>query len=252
MVERNILVKWLNDELQVNKIRDYCPNGLQVEGKAQINRVVTGVTASQALLDAAVAVNADAILVHHGYFWKNEAYPVIGIKKKRLQTLLNQDINLLAYHLPLDVHPVLGNNAQLGLLLHATNVCAVNDVEPNGVLMQGELTAETALDTIAKSLESGLNRQVLVHDAGIGSVKIVAWCTGGGQGYIEQAAAAGAQLFITGEVSEQTIHLSRELGIHFIAAGHHATERYGIKALGECIAGQFGLDVQFIDIDNPA
>ncbi|WP_027672412.1 Nif3-like dinuclear metal center hexameric protein [Rheinheimera baltica] len=252
MVERNILVKWLNDELQINKIRDYCPNGLQVEGKAQINRVVTGVTASQALLDAAVAVNADAILVHHGYFWKNEAYPVIGIKRKRLQTLLNHDINLLAYHLPLDVHPVLGNNAQLGLLLHATNVCAVNEAEPNGVLMQGELIAETALDTIAKSLESSLNRQVLVHDAGIGSVKTLAWCTGGGQGYIEQAAAAGAQLFITGEVSEQTIHLSRELGIHFIAAGHHATERYGIKALGECIARQFGLDVQFIDIDNPA
>ncbi|MDP2715983.1 MAG: Nif3-like dinuclear metal center hexameric protein [Rheinheimera sp.] len=251
-MDRDQLVKFLNTELQSEKIRDYCPNGLQVEGKARIARVVTGVTASQALLDAAVAVNADAILVHHGYFWKNETAPVTGIKKKRLQTLLRHDINLLAYHLPLDVHPVLGNNAQLGRLLKAQHITAVAAVEPIGVLMQGELTQAVPVQQIAAGLEQVLGRQVLLHAAGSHDVSKLAWCTGGGQGYIEQAAAAGAQLFISGEVSEQTIHLSRELGIHFIAAGHHATERYGVKALGEFISQQLGLEVQFIDIDNPA
>lgn len=253
MIDRDQLVKFLNNELQSEKIRDYCPNGLQVEGKANISRIVTGVTASQALLDAAVAVNADAILVHHGYFWKNETAQVTGIKKKRLQTLLCHDINLLAYHLPLDVHPTLGNNAQLGLLLNAENITAVAAVEPNGVLMQGELAAGLSAEHIAQQLENTLGRKVLLHAIDNSAVvSKLAWCTGGGQGYIEQAAAAGAQLFISGEVSEQTIHLSRELGIHFIAAGHHATERYGVKALGEFIARQLGLEVQFIDIDNPA
>lgn len=260
MIARDQLVKFLNNELQSEKIRDYCPNGLQVEGKATISKIVTGVTASQALLDAAVSANADAILVHHGYFWKNEPPQITGIRKKRLQTLLSHDINLLAYHLPLDVHPKLGNNAQLGLLLNAQNITAVTSVEPVGVLMQGELAQPQSTTKLARQLENILGRQVLLHCAVDGTVNCdcshsvtkLAWCTGGGQGYIEHAAAAGAQLFISGEVSEQTIHLSRELGIHFIAAGHHATERYGVKALGEFIAGQFGLDVQFIDIDNPA
>ena len=252
MLERDELVQFLAQELQIERIKDYCPNGLQVEGKAQIRRLVTGVTASQALLDAALAANADAILVHHGYFWKNEAYPITGIKKKRLQTLLQHDINLLAYHLPLDVHPVLGNNAQLAALLQAKAIRPITTAEPLGVLTQGELASSSTLSDIASLLETQLKRPVLTHDAGIGDITRLAWCTGGGQGYIEQAAAAGAQLFITGEVSEQTIHLSRELGIHFIAAGHHATERYGVKALGEFIASRFAVEVQFIDIDNPA
>ncbi len=252
MTERDQLIRFLNHELQSDKIRDYCPNGLQVEGKAQISRLVTGVTASQALLDAAVAAQADAVLVHHGYCWKNEKPEITGMKKQRLQTLLRHDINLLAYHLPLDVHPVLGNNAQLGKLLQIQNGRAVAGVEPAGVLMQGELALALPVQHIAEQLQQTLGRQVLLHSVGSGAVNQLAWCTGGGQGYIEQAAAAGAQLFISGEVSEQTIHVSRELGIHFIAAGHHATERYGVKALGEFIAQQLQLDVQFIDIDNPA
>lgn len=251
-MQREQLVSFLNHELQTDKIRDYCPNGLQVEGKAEIKRLVTGVTASQALLDAAVATQADAILVHHGYFWKNERPEVTGMKKARLQTLLRHDINLLAYHLPLDVHPVFGNNAQLGLQLKAKNISIINSVEPSGVLMQGELTQPEPVQQIAAGLEQTLGRQVLLHAAGCKTVSKLAWCTGGGQSYIEQAAAAGVQLFISGEVSEQTIHVSRELGIHFIAAGHHATERYGVKALGELIAQQFDVEVQFIDIDNPA
>jgi dinuclear metal center YbgI/SA1388 family protein len=252
MLERDQLVRFLELELQATQIRDYCPNGLQVEGKAQIKKLVTGVTASQALLDAAVAVQADAILVHHGYFWKNEAAQITGIKKRRLQTLLQNDINLLAYHLPLDVHPTLGNNARLGAVLQAQNIQPVPAAEPNGVLMQGEFPGEVALEQVALRLTQQLGRELLVHDAGVGAVRKLAWCTGGGQSYIELAAQAGAQLFISGEVSEQTIHLSRELGIHFIAAGHHATERYGVKALGEFIAARFNFHVPFIDIDNPA
>lgn len=252
MIERTQLISFLNAELQSDKIRDYCPNGLQVEGNNTVSKIVTGVTASQALLDAAVAAGADTVLVHHGYFWKNESPQITGIKKARLQTLLRNDINLLAYHLPLDVHPRFGNNARLGALLGADNISAVTSAEPLGVLMQGQLAQSVALADIAARLKQALGRDLLVYDAGIGNVNGLAWCTGGGQGYIEQAAEAGAQLFISGEVSEQTIHLSRELGIHFIAAGHHATERYGVKALGEYIASQFDVDVQFIDIDNPA
>lgn len=252
MIERTQLVRFLNAELQSDKIRDYCPNGLQVEGTNTVSKIVTGVTASQALLDAAVAAGADTVLVHHGYFWKNEPASITGIKKIRLQTLLRNDINLLAYHLPLDVHPRLGNNACLGALLEADNISPITSAEPLGVLVQGQLAKSVALADIAARLKQTLGRDLLVHDAGVGNVSLLAWCTGGGQGYIEQAAEAGAQLFISGEVSEQTIHLSRELGIHFIAAGHHATERYGVKALGEYIASNFDVDVQFIDIDNPA
>uniref|UniRef100_A0A486XLL9 GTP cyclohydrolase 1 type 2 homolog n=1 Tax=Rheinheimera sp. BAL341 TaxID=1708203 RepID=A0A486XLL9_9GAMM len=252
MIARAQLVRFLDLQLKSSTIRDYCPNGLQVEGKTHISKLVTGVTASQALLDTAVAADVDAILVHHGYFWKNEPAEITGMKKRRLQTLLRHDINLLAYHLPLDVHPELGNNAQLGRLLGAQNIRAVETVEPYGVLMQGELAHAIALEHLAANIEKQLGRHVLQHGVTGQPITKLAWCTGGGQGYIEQAAAAGAQLFITGEVSEQTIHVSRELGIDFIAAGHHATERYGVKALGEFIAEQLGIQVQFIDIDNPA
>lgn len=252
MIERQQLIAFIDDTLNSGRIKDYCPNGLQVEGKAQINTIVTGVTASLALLEQAVALNADAVLVHHGYFWKNEAMPVVGMKKRRLALLLQHDINLLAYHLPLDIHSTLGNNAQLGKILGVQQVAPVLSAEPVGVLQQGILPVATSLAELAKRLSQQLNREVLVEDAGIGPVQKVAWCTGGGQGYIEQAAAAGAQLFVTGEVSEQTIHVARELGIHFIAAGHHATERYGIKALGEYLAAELGLNVHFVDIANPA
>ncbi|WP_445428986.1 Nif3-like dinuclear metal center hexameric protein [Alishewanella sp. HL-SH05] len=252
MIERQQLVDYLDKLLDSGRIKDYCPNGLQVEGKTQIQTVVTGVTASMALLEQAAALNADAILVHHGYFWKNEAPMVVGMKKRRLQLLLAHDINLLGYHLPLDVHPTLGNNAQLAQILNVEAATPVLGVEPLGVLQQGELAKATPLSDIAALLSEQLQRDLLVEDVGIGAVTKLAWCSGGGQGYIEQAAAAGAQLFISGEVSEQTIHCARELGIHFIAAGHHATERYGVKALGEYLATELGLTVHFVDIANPA
>lgn len=252
MAHRDEVLQLLNSKLESGRVRDYCPNGLQVEGKAQIRKILTGVTASQALLDRAVAEQADAVLVHHGYFWKSEASEITGMKKRRLQTLLQHDINLFAYHLPLDIHPELGNNAQLGALLGFSDISALPSVEPVGVVRQTQLSTALSLTDIVARLQQQLQRPVFAHDAGIGDIRHIAWCTGGGQGYIDAAAAAGAQLFISGEVSEQTIHSANELGIHFIAAGHHATERYGVKALGEWLAAQTGIEVQFVDLYNPA
>lgn len=250
-MQRHDLVKHLNELLQVTKIRDYCPNGLQVEGRAEISKVLCGVTASQALLEQAVAQQVDAVIVHHGYFWKSEAPEITGMKKRRLQTLLTHDINLLAYHLPLDVHPTLGNNAQLGALFGFTDIQPLTSVEPLGVVQLASFAHPRTLTELTAIIETQLGRRVFCHDAGVGDIERIAWCTGGGQGYIDAAFAAGAQLFISGEVSEQTIHSANEQGIHFIAAGHHATERYGIKALSAYLQ-QLGLDSQFIDIDNPA
>ena len=251
-MQRAQLLALLADKLNANQIRDYCPNGLQVEGKVEIGKIIAGVTASQALLEEAVRREADAVLVHHGYFWKNESMVVSGMKKQRLQTLLRHDINLLAYHLPLDVHPELGNNAQLAALLGIVDLQPIAGCEPLGVLQQGQLAKAVALDEFAALVSERLARQPLVHAVGNRLVQRVALCTGGGQGYIEQAVQAGADLFITGEVSEQTIHIANEMGIHFIAAGHHATERYGIRALGQWLATQTGIQVEFVDIPNPA
>lgn len=248
-MERDALVRYLDQQLQVSRFRDYCPNGLQVEGKARIRRVITGVTACQALLDAAVTAGADLLLVHHGYFWKGENPTLVGMRRRRLATLLRHEINLLAYHLPLDCHPLWGNNAQLGLRLGV----AVSAPESyDQLLWQGELAQAVTLAELGARLASALERQPLLCDGGHGRpVRRLAWCTGAAQDEIEQAALTGADCFISGEISERTVHQARELGIHYIAAGHHATERYGVQALGQHLSDQFGLEVQFIDIDNP-
>ncbi|MFV0477198.1 MAG: Nif3-like dinuclear metal center hexameric protein [Parahaliea sp.] len=245
------LIKEADRLLQPGLFRDYCPNGLQVEGRPRVQRLLSGVTACQLLLDEAVRRDADAILVHHGYFWKGEDVAVTGMKRRRLATLLANDISLLAYHLPLDAHPRLGNNARLGALLglpegellfpgRADNVGNVVNLEMPLTAVQMQARIETL--TGRQSLLIGQAQQVLHR---------VAWCTGGAQGYIDAALAAGADLFISGEASEQTVHTAREEGIAFIAAGHHATERYGVQALGEYLADHFGLTHQFIDVDNP-
>ncbi|MGL4753436.1 MAG: type 2 GTP cyclohydrolase I [Aeromonadaceae bacterium] len=243
----------ISDLLNCGRFKDYAPNGLQVEGRAEVRRVVTGVTASQALLDAAVACQADAVLVHHGYFWGNEAPSIRGMKKRRLQTLLSHDINLYAYHLPLDAHPVVGNNAQLARQLDITVTGALDPQDPCCLILGGELSQAMTGDALAQHLQQRLGREILhCGDTAPTLIRRLAWCTGGGQGYLAQAAASGVDAFITGEVSEQTIHIAREMGIHFYAAGHHATERYGIQALGHWLMQTHGLDVQFIDIPNPA
>ncbi len=214
--------------------------------------LVSGVTASLALLEAAVAAGADAILVHHGYFCKNEAPAIVGMKRKRLQLLLQNDISLLAYHLPLDAHPELGNNAQLAQKLGFKITGGLQAVA-NPIGNIGELAAPTsAARVLTAEISRRLGREAQLISAGTHPIKIIAWCTGAAQSYIEEAAALGADAFLSGEISEPTVHSARELGIHFIAAGHHATERYGVQALGDYLAKQLGIAHRFIDIDNPA
>ncbi len=238
----------INQELNVGEFQDYAPNGLQVEGRIQIQRVVTGVTACQALLDEAVRHQADAIIVHHGYFWKNEPAVIRGMKHRRLKTLLCNDINLYGYHLPLDAHSSLGNNAQLAQKIGAKVVGLIEPFVPYGEFDQPITPVE-----LASRIEQALGRKALhVGDNAPAEIGTLAWCTGGGQNFIQLAAESGVDAFITGEVSEQTVHIAREMGLHFYAAGHHATERYGVKALGEWLADNYGLDVTFIDIPNPA
>ena len=241
----------LNELLQPQFIADGCPNGLQVEGKTSIHKVVCGVTASAALIDRAIDVNADAILVHHGYFWKGEDPCVTGMKKQRIAKLLKHDINLFAYHLPLDVHPTLGNNAQLAKLL---GIQDIENLESGkiSVALKGRFATPISPQALAQRLAQVLDKTPLVEQVNKAMISTVAWCTGGGQKYIDLAASQGIDAYITGEVSEQTIHTAREMNIHFYAAGHHATERYGVKALGEYLADNYALDVEFIDIPNPA
>jgi dinuclear metal center YbgI/SA1388 family protein len=232
------------------RIADYCPNGLQVEGRPQVRRIVSGVTASQALLDAAVEADADVVLVHHGYFWKGENPCVVGMKQRRLKTLLNNDISLLAYHLPLDLHPQVGNNVQLAEQLGITVEGPLDPDNAKVVGLVGSLDEPMSARDFARRVQEVLNREPLLVE-GSQMIRRIGWCTGGGQGYIDQAIAAGVDLYLTGEASEQTVHSARENDISFIAAGHHATERYGVQALGEYLAKRFALEHLFIDCPNP-
>lgn len=232
------------------RIADYCPNGLQVEGRPQVRRIVSGVTASQALLDAAVEADADVVLVHHGYFWKGENPCVVGMKQRRLKTLLNNDISLVAYHLPLDLHPQVGNNVQLAEQLGITVEGPLDPDNAKVVGLVGSLEEPMSARDFARRVQEVLNREPLLVE-GSQMIRRIGWCTGGGQGYIDQAIEAGVDLYLTGEASEQTVHSARENGISFIAAGHHATERYGVQALGEYLAKRFALEHLFIDCPNP-
>lgn len=252
MAELSAIVDYLNELLLPHNFADYCPNGLQVEGKLQVKKIISGVTASQALLDAAIAEKGDLILVHHGYFWKGEAESIVGIKRDRIKKLLVNDISLLAYHLPLDAHEEFGNNVQLAHVLKIEKHAVLQQRNDISLVCVGELEHELTGDAFAIQIEQALQRAPLHIPGKAKMIKNVAWCTGGAQGYIEQAIAAGVDAYITGEVSEKTVHLARESGIHFFSAGHHATERYGAKALGAHLAEQFELEHQFIDIDNPA
>ncbi|MFV8820141.1 Nif3-like dinuclear metal center hexameric protein [Haliea sp. E17] len=245
------LVRWLDDTLQPGKFRDYCPNGLQVEGRAEVARLATGVTASQALLDAAADWDADAILVHHGYFWRGEAEPLVGMKRRRLATLLTRDISLLAYHLPLDAHPTLGNNARLGELLDIRDVAPLEPGDPTAVGNVGNFAEPLDGPALCARLRELTGREPLLVGDAQRQLQRVAWCTGAAQSYIGTALAAGADVYITGEVSEPTVHIAREEGIVFVAAGHHATERYGVQAVGEALAAAFPIEHRFFDCDNP-
>jgi dinuclear metal center YbgI/SA1388 family protein len=247
-VERGALAKFLDEFLSVARFKDYCPNGLQVEGRAEIRRLVTGVTASAALLDAAIAWGADAVLVHHGYFWRGEDARLVGVKRDRIARLIKAELNLFAFHLPLDVHPVIGNNTQLGLRLGWSIDSRCGDQD---LVVIGTLPAPISLAQLGQHVESRLGRTPLLIGDVARQITKVAWCTGGAQEYFSDAIAAGVDVYLTGEVSEQHYHLAKESGVGFIAAGHHATERFGIEALGERVAEEFGLAHRFIDIPNP-
>jgi dinuclear metal center YbgI/SA1388 family protein len=247
-MKREELVSYLDGLLEPAKFRDYCPNGLQVEGREEVKRIVAGVTASQALLDAAIEAKADAILVHHGYFWKGDDGRVTGIRRKRLGALISHDINLIAYHLPLDAHPELGNNAQLASRL---GWIAEGRFGEQDIAWYGRLAEPVALSALAQNINQLMGRAPLVIGDLSRCVAKIAWCSGGAQGYLEQAIALGVDVYVSGEISEQTVHLARESGVAYIAAGHHATERYGVQAVAAHLAARFGLDCQFIDVANP-
>jgi len=244
------LVAQTNDYLHSSAISDYCPNGLQVEGRAEVSRVISGVTASQALIEAAISQRADVLLVHHGYFWKGENPCISGMRRQRLKALLAHDISLLAYHLPLDVHPEVGNNVTLG---QALGISIEGELSPGNtrvVGLLGRLPEPLPAADFALRVGQVLRRTPLLVE-GDRPVQRIGWCSGGGQGFIDEAIAAGVDLYLTGEASEQTFHSARENGISFIAAGHHATERLGVQALGQWMAQRFALVHQFIDCPNP-
>lgn len=252
MVTLTELVSYTNDLLDSAVFQDYCPNGLQVEGRAEVRRLVGGVTASQALVDAAVAQGADALLVHHGYFWKGEDLCVTGMKRRRLAGLLAADMSLLAYHLPLDAHPELGNNAQLGQLLGFPIEGWFGDGRGPALACHGALPQVLSGEACADHITAVLGRRPQFIDGGGHPIRRIGWCTGAAQSYIEAAAALGLDAFISGELSEPTVHVARECGIHYFAAGHHATERYGVRALGAHLAQRFALEFRFLDFDSPA
>lgn len=246
-MECTTLLSEIDAILNTASFKDYCPNGLQIQGRSSITKIAAAVTASHAVIEQAVAWGADALLVHHGYFWKGEAYPIVGMKHGRISKLIKNDINLLAYHLPLDAHPTFGNNAQLALKL---DLSVLGQLESEPLVWHGT-SGCTTLGELADKVALRLGRVPQIIGDANAPVGGVAWCTGAAQGYLDAAAAFGAKTFISGEISERTFHEANELGVNYLACGHHATERYGIQALGEHLAHQFGLDYCFIDEINP-
>ncbi len=244
----NELETYLNQLLDITRFRDYCPNGVQVEGRSEVRRLVSGVTASLEFLQAAVASGADAVLVHHGYFWRGEDPCLVGAKHRRIALLVTHGIGLVAYHLPLDAHAELGNNNQLARKLGFIESGRFGD---QGIAMQGTAGPVSNLKELRTHIERALARKPLVIGDDQMPVRHIAWCTGAAQDYFEEAIRLGVDTFITGEISERIVHISRESGVAFISAGHHATERYGVQAVGEHVAQKFGIVHQFIDIDSP-
>ncbi len=253
-VARETLLSYCEQLLRVDAFADYAPNGLQVEGCTRVKRIVSGVTASQSLLDAAVEQGADTVLVHHGYFWKAEDARVLGMKRQRLATLLRHDINLVAYHLPLDGHSIYGNNAQWAMALGLKETQGFLGAPNARIGVRGVLSEAQTGAALKLSLERILGREVL-HIPAQGSGRLLrslGLCSGGAQGHIAEAAALGLDAYLSGEISEQTTHIAREMGMDYFACGHHATERFGVRALGEHLADTFGIEHNFLDIPNPA
>lgn len=246
------VIETLDAWMRPETFQDYAPNGLQVEGRADVRRLALGVTASLAVIEAAVAWGADALLVHHGYFWRNEPAVLTGMKGARVRALIQADLSLIAYHLPLDCHLEFGNNVTL---LHRLGC---QDAEPlpdsNGLLWSARLDRLQRPVDFAGYVGEVLGRVPLLIESPRApeSIERIVVCTGGAQDYLLKAHQAGADLYLSGEISERTTHEARELGTHYLAAGHHATERFGVQALGARLAHALSLEVKFFDDGNPA
>lgn len=251
MISRFDLTNYLQNLLDCNNFNDYAPNGLQVEGNARISSICTAVTASASIIDEASRLKADALLVHHGYFWRGEDSVITGIKYQRISRLIESKMNLLAYHLPLDCHAELGNNACIGKLLDLQSITRHPASKTPDLLWAGSFPKAITASACADLLQDRFKRAPLLIDGGNSLINRIAWCSGGAQDFITEAHALGADAYISGEVSERTYYLAKELGIHYFSCGHHATERFGIQALGEHIAHHFNIPHRFLDCENP-
>ncbi|NRB77858.1 MAG: Nif3-like dinuclear metal center hexameric protein [Saccharospirillaceae bacterium] len=250
-IQTDLFLQYINELMQPEKFQDYCPNGLQVQGTNTIKKIITGVSATQELVDKAIAQNADAILVHHGYFWKGESQVITGMKYKRIKALLDANVNLIGYHLPLDCHKEFGNNVQLAKLMNWNVLGSIESGLQQGLVLKGQLNTPMNAKALANQFEQQLNFKPIMIGSDDKMIKDVVWCTGAAQSYLQHAIDVGADAFITGEISENTVHNAIENNIQYFACGHHATERYGIQALGEHLAERFNIEHEFIDCPVP-
>ncbi len=251
MAKLQDIIQWCDQTLKSTEFKDYAPNGLQIEGKTEVRKILAAVTASQDAIDAAIRENADLLLVHHGYFWKGEAYPITGMRGKRIKSLIQHDISLLAYHLPLDSHPSLGNNAAIADLLKLERIEALDPSERHPIGNIGYLNQPMPVEEFKKFVSEKLKFDVIHLPADKNMIEKVGFCTGGAQDFIVKAAEQGCDAYISGEVSERTFYEAKELGVHYFACGHHATERYGVQRLGQAISEQFDIEYVYFELNNP-
>ena len=251
MTKLQDIIQWCDQTLKSSEFKDYAPNGLQIEGKTEVRKILAAVTASQDAIDAAIRENADLLLVHHGYFWKGEAYPITGMRGKRIKSLIQHDISLLAYHLPLDSHPSLGNNAAIADLLELERIEALDPSERHPIGNIGYLNQPMPVEEFKKFVSEKLKFDVTHLPADKNMIEKVGFCTGGAQDFIVKAAEQGCDAYISGEVSERTFYEAKELGVHYFACGHHATERYGVQRLGQAISEQFDIEYVYFELNNP-
>ena len=251
MAKLQDIIQWCDQTLKSPEFKDYAPNGLQIEGKTEVHKILAAVTASQDAIDAAIRENADLLLVHHGYFWKGEAYPITGMRGKRIKSLIQHDISLLAYHLPLDSHPSLGNNAAIADLLKLERIEALDPSEGHPIGNIGYLNQPMPVEDFKKFVSEKLKFDAIHLPADKTMIEKVGFCTGGAQDFIIKAAEQGCDAYISGEVSERTFYEAKELGVHYFACGHHATERYGVQRLGQAISEQFDIEYVYFELNNP-
>lgn len=251
MAKLQDIIQWCDQTLKSPEFKDYAPNGLQIEGKTEVRKILAAVTASQDAIDAAIRENADLLLVHHGYFWKGEAYPITGMRGKRIKSLIQHDISLLAYHLPLDSHPSLGNNVAIADLLRLERIEALDPSERHPIGNIGHLNQPMPVEEFKKFVSEKLKFDAIHLPADKNMIEKVGFCTGGAQDFIVKAAEQGCDAYISGEVSERTFYEAKELGVHYFACGHHATERYGVQRLGQAISEQFDIEYVYFELNNP-